>query len=441
MSVFHRRSIGLLGRIFAIVLLTIVIEFVASTLLYERASRLSVREDEAHRVAEHLVVAVKLLSASPVDDRPALADQLSTDRYEVRWRSLKSASPPIAPALPQMRMQITAWEPDLAARNLRLRLKSPGRNNVVIGALQLADGSWMEFSTAELLDGSTLAINRIFLALVPAVALILLGGVLIRMTLRPLRVLATAADGIGHGEPAILTEKGPSEVRRVIHAFNNMQERITQLIDDRTQALAAVGHDLRTPIARLRLRAEAISEDALRTSVSRDLQEIDAMLASLFAFFGGEADPEPQANIDIAVIMATLVDDAQDRGLVAEYTGPDHFDLVVRPVEIKRALANLVENALRYGKAARLSLLPAHDHVVLRVEDDGPGIPAESLETVLQPFERLDPARARNTDGLGLGLAIVVRAVQRESGTLRLSNRPEGGLRADITLPILAQQH
>ncbi len=434
MSLFHRHSIGLLGRIFAIVLLTIVIEFVASTLLYERASQLSVREDEAHRVAEHLVVAVKLLSNSPVEERPALAAQLSTDRYDVHWTASRGTSPPIAPALPQMRTQITAWEPDLATRNLRLRLKSPGRNNVVVGALQLADGSWMEFSTAELLDGSTFAINRIFLALVPAVALILLGGVLIRMTLRPLRTLAKAADGIGHGEPTLLAEQGPSEVRRVIHAFNNMQARITQLIEDRTEALAAVGHDLRTPIARLQLRAEGISEDGLKNAIGQDLQEVDAMLASLFAFFGGETDPEAQAETDIAVTMATLVDDAQDRGFAAEYEGPDHFDLLVRPVEIKRALANLVENALRYGGSATLSLLPAEDHVVLRVEDDGPGIPVESLEAVLRPFERLDPARTGGSEGLGLGLAIVVRAVQREGGTLKLSNRPEGGLRADIIL-------
>lgn len=439
MSLFHRRSIGLLGRIFAIVLLTIVIEFVASTFLYERASRLSVREDEAHRVAEHLVVAVKLLSNSPVEERPALAAQLSTDRYQVHWTASRGTSPPISPALPQMRMQITAWEPDLAARNLRLRLKSPGRNNVVVGALQLADGSWMEFSTAELLDGSTFAINRIVLALVPAVALILLGGVLIRMTLRPLRTLAKAADGIGHGEPTLLIEQGPSEVRRVIHAFNNMQARITQLIEDRTEALAAVGHDLRTPIARLQLRAEDISEHGLRGAIARDLQEVDAMLASLFAFFGGESDPETPAETDIAVTMATLVDDAQDRGFRAEYDGPDHFDLFVRPVEIKRALANLMENALRYGGSARLSLLPGIDEVVLRIEDEGPGIPAESLEAVLRPFERLDPARTGGSEGLGLGLSIVVRAVQREGGALRLSNRPEGGLRADICLPRQAQ--
>lgn len=439
MSLFHRRSIGLLGRIFAIVLLTIVIEFVASTFLYERASRLSVREDEAHRVAEHLVVAVKLLSNSPVEERPALAAQLSTDRYEIHWTASRGTPPPISPALPQMRMQITAWEPDLAARNLRLRLKSPGRNNVVVGALQLADGSWMEFSTAELLDGSTFAINRIVLALVPAVALILLGGVLIRMTLRPLRTLAQAADGIGHGEPTLLAEQGPSEVRRVIHAFNNMQARITQLIEDRTEALAAVGHDLRTPIARLQLRAEDISEHGLRGAIARDLQEVDAMLASLFAFFGGESDPETPAETDIAVTMATLVDDAQDRGFRAEYDGPDHFDLFVRPVEIKRALANLMENALRYGGSARLSLLPGIDEVVLRIEDEGPGIPAESLEAVLRPFERLDPARTGGSEGLGLGLSIVVRAVQREGGALRLSNRPEGGLRADIYLPRQAQ--
>jgi signal transduction histidine kinase len=435
LSLFHRRSIGLIGQIFAIVLLTVVIEFAVSTLLYERASRLSVREDEAHRLAEHLVIVNKVLAAGEIADRPDLADQLTTERYTIRWRAERGQPPPAAPALPQMRSQVTVWEPALAQRQLRLWLKSPGRNNVVFGQMRLGDGSWVEFIAPRLLEESTFFANRILLALVPALAVILLGGLLVRHILNPLRSLATAADAIGHGRPTTLAEQGPSEVRRVIHAFNGMQARITGLIDDRTQALAAVGHDLRTPIARMRLRADGIDQDALREAMTRDLEEVDAMLSSLSAFFGGDSDPENPVPIDIAVTLATIVDDASDHGRAARYIGPDHYDVRVRPSGMKRAIGNLVNNALQYGQSVTVTLRSTADEVVIAVEDDGPGIPQAAMESVLKPFQRLDPARSRNTIGLGLGLAIADAAVQREDGTLRMSNRPQGGLKVEIKLP------
>jgi len=134
-------------------------------------------------------------------------------------------------------------------------------------------------------------------------------------------------------------------------------------------------------------------------------------------------------------MLATLVDDAADRGRDAAYDGPDHFDAHLRPTEMKRAVANLVDNALHYGDAIIVGLTVTPDHILIRVDDDGPGIPPNMLAAVLRPFERLDPARGRNTDGLGLGLAIVARAVEREAGRLTLANRPDGGLRAEIALP------
>jgi len=430
-----RPSIGLLGQIFLIVLLAVAVEFGASTFLYERTSRLSAEEDEARRVAEHLVIARRLLAESPVAERAAIAGQLTTDRYDVHWRATRTIPPPVPAELREMRRQILAWEPALAGTDLRLRLKAPGRSNTVVGGLRLPDGSWIDFSTDELLTGHTLAFARIVVALLPALALIGLGFLVLRVTLRPMRILANAADAIGHGTPIMLPEQGSREVRQVIHAFNDMQARILQLIADRTEALAAVGHDLRTPIARLRLRTDAVPDAALRQSMDGDLREMEAMLSSLLAFFGGDSDPEAPERIDLAVMLATLVDDAADRGRDAAYDGPDHFDAHLRPTEMKRAVANLVDNALHYGDAIIVGLTVTPDHILIRVDDDGPGIPPGSLAAVLRPFERLDPARGRNTDGLGLGLAIVARAVEREAGRLTLANRPDGGLRAEIALP------
>ncbi len=186
------------------------------------------------------------------------------------------------------------------------------------------------------------------------------------------------------------------------------------------------------------MRADAISDEALRDAVEADVLEMDAMVASLLAYLGGEGESEARVAIDLAVLCETVCDDASDRGRDARYTGPDHLELAVRPVTLKRAIVNLVENALHYGERVHLTLLREGDRVVIRVEDDGPGIPAASLASVLEPFVRLDTARARDTIGLGLGLSIVARVVAEHEGTLALSNRPEGGLRAEIILPAMS---
>lgn len=428
--------LGLLGRIFAILLLTIVIEFGASTYLYERSSRFSVREDEARRLAEHLVIARKLMNEEPRGDRAAVARQLTTDRYIVRWSPDAPPPPPFAPVLDQTRRQIAAWEPRLSETPLRIRLSSPGRNASVQGELELSDGSWMLFSTHELVQSWDLALGRIALALAPAIALIILGGLLIRRALVPIRILARATEKVGSAEGIHLQEEGTGEVRQLIRGFNAMQERIHRLIDDRTQALAAVGHDLRTPIARVQLRAEQIDDDALRDAIGRDVDEMEAMVASLLAFLGGEGDPEPPTRTDLAVLAVTTIEEAQDRGDDAEYDGPDHLEIVLRRMAFRRALVNLVENAIHYGQRALLTLTVTGGNIRIAVEDEGPGIPEDQLAEVLKPFARGDDARARNTKGLGLGLAIVHRAVLQEGGTLTLSNRPQGGLLAEVILPL-----
>jgi two-component system osmolarity sensor histidine kinase EnvZ len=426
---------GLLGRIFAILILTVVIEFGASTYLYERSSNFSVREDEARRLAEHLVIARKLIDERAPPDRPALAEELTTDRYDVSWSPDTPKRERFAPALDQTSRQIITWEPSLAGSDMRLRLSSPGRNAAVLGELRLSDGSWLLFRTHGLVESWDLAAGRIMLALIPATAFLILGGLLIRRALSPIRLLARATEKVGSGQRIAVPEAGTSEVRQLVRAFNAMQHRIHDLIEDRTQALAAVGHDLRTPLARVQLRVEAIRDEPAREAITRDVAEMDDMVASLLAFLGGEYDPEHPTRTDVAVLAATTIDHAQDRGADAVYEGPDHLEANIRPIGLRRTLANLVDNALHYGTAVRLSITSQADGILIRVEDNGPGIPEDQMDKVLRPFARLDTARRRNTKGLGLGLAIVAQAVEREAGTLTLSNLPERGLRVDIVLP------
>ena len=433
------RSFGLVGQVVAILLLTLVIEFGVSTLLYERASRFQVRDDEAHRLAEHLVISRRLIAERPAVGRPSMAAELTTERYALQWRDKLPAPPPLAPELDGMREQVLEWEPSLRGSDLRLKLESPGRSSAVAGGLRLHDGSWLHFRTLEPVADLNLALERVLLALVPAVALMVLGGALLRQTLSPLRQLALAADRVGRGEGLAgeivpVDEDGPGEVRRVVAAFNSMQERIRVLIAGRTQALAAVGHDLRTPLARLHLRTEALPQDAVREAIVHDVAEMEAMIGSLLAFLGGEA-PEQPVSVDLAVLCATVTDDAADRGGTVAYEGPEHLEWRVRRSGFKRALVNLVENGVHYGGTVTVTLRETAAGASVVVEDDGPGIPEAHLEAALEPFVRLDPARGRDTEGFGLGLSIVKQVVAAEGGTLRLENPAAGGLRARIDLP------
>src|SRR5690606_11009734 len=203
------------------------------------------------------------------------------------------------------------------------------------------------------------------------------------------------------------------------------------------ETLAAVGHDLRTPLFRLQLRLESLPDGEAREAMEVDLAVMVEMIDSLLAFLGWAKNTKSPQRTDIAVMLTTIADAFQDQGRDVDYDGPDHLEIAARPLSLRRAVGNLVENALHYGQRARVSLSRREGEVLIRVDDDGPGIPRDKLEEVLKPFARLDEARQRNTRGLGLGLAIVAKAVEREGGALLLVNRPEGGLRAEISLRAL----
>lgn len=433
--------LGLVGRLIAILLATMVIEFAVSTVLYERASQYLVRDDEARRLAEHLVIARRLIAEAPVAQRVEMAAELTTDRYLVNW-SRERPRLTLADTTPdQVQDQVVGWEPSLARNRPQMALVMPGA--VIVGILQLPDGSWLSFRTLEHIRASEVPYQNIVSTLIPVLALMLMGGLLIRQTVQPLQALTHAVERFGRKtaavDPPSVPAAGADEVRQLIEAFNSMQSRIARLIDERTRALAAVGHDLRTPLSRLRLRSDAIEDRALRDEVGADIDGMEAMINSLLAFLGGEGDPETPRRIDLAVLCASVADDASDHGHDAIYEGPAHLDLVVRPSGFRRAVNNLVDNAVRYGERVVVRLVSEGERVVLTVEDDGPGIPPDSIGLVCEPFVRLDTARGRDTSGFGLGLSIVAQAVAAEGGVLHLTNRDEGGLRAQIVLPAALQ--
>ena len=268
------------------------------------------------------------------------------------------------------------------------------------------------------------------------VAVLGVGLFFVRRLTRPLGAMATAARAAGRGDRSVrLPETGARELRDAAVAFNDMQSRIARFDAERTRTLAAVGHDLRTPITSLRIRAEML-DDTAREPMVRTLDEMAVMAEGLVAFARGEREVEEKTSVDLAALLARL---GEERGVSVAIDSEARVD--ARPVALARALGNLVDNALRYGGSARLSLATGADEeglacAVIDVEDAGPGIPAERLETVLEPFVRGEGSRSAATGGAGLGLSIARAIVRAHGGELRLENREEGGLRARATLPL-----
>jgi signal transduction histidine kinase len=219
-----------------------------------------------------------------------------------------------------------------------------------------------------------------------------------------------------------------------------MQRRIQRFIQDRTQMLAAISHDLRTPITRLRLRAEFIDDDVQREKMLSDLEDMETMIGSTLTFARDDAANEPVASVDVAAIVAALCGDHQAAGRDVTYSGPDSLELMARPIAFKRAINNFVDNAIKYGKSARVSLDPGYEELSIYIDDDGPGIPVEERERVFAPFIRLESSRSRETGGTGLGLTIARNAIRSMGGDVTLTNRPEGGLRVTVNLPMAQEE-
>ncbi|MBI4753985.1 MAG: HAMP domain-containing protein [Betaproteobacteria bacterium] len=267
-------------------------------------------------------------------------------------------------------------------------------------------------------------------------AVIAVSLVAVRLVTRPFQRLAEAADAFGRdlASPP-LAETGPTETRRAAEAFNRMQERLRRLIAERSRALAAVSHDLRTPLTRLRLRAELIEDEALRAQINADIDDMQAMVESTLDYLRGLRDTEPPQSIDMNALLASLVADEQALGRAVTLGGNAAAPYVGRLSVLRRAVANLADNAVKYGHEARVCVADGAGELRLTVEDSGPGIPEADLARVVEPYVRLESSRSRATGGVGLGLAIARDAALIHGGELRLRNRPGGGLEATLILP------
>ncbi|MDR3494497.1 MAG: ATP-binding protein [Ancalomicrobiaceae bacterium] len=292
------------------------------------------------------------------------------------------------------------------------------------------------------MHGGVLSAGSIASTLVMAAAIVVFSLWASSWITAPLSDFAHAAERLGMDvNAAPLAEDGPEEVRVAARAFNQMQTRIRSFVDDRLRMLAAISHDLRGPITRVRLRAEQMAIDAeTQRKILADLDEMAQMVDSSLAFARDEAMDEATQLVDLSTLLTTVSDDAVDAGHRAEFAFDGRLVFLGRPLALKRLFANLVDNAIRYGRCAEVRASVDERALCVIIEDQGPGIPQSEMENVFKPFFRLERSRNKRTGGIGLGLATARTIARAHGGDVVIENRPDAGLRATVTLPRRAQE-
>jgi signal transduction histidine kinase len=314
------------------------------------------------------------------------------------------------------------------------------RQMSLVASVLLTDGRWLNVETRLPRASPAAALPSLIGTGVMAVAISVIVVLMIRRMTRPMADLAAAAERLGRGEAVPpVPERGPEDVRQTTRAFNRMHGRLQRFVQDRTRMLAAISHDLRTPLTSLRLRAEFVDDEETRTKILETLDEMERMTEATLAFAREEARREDTRTVDLAALVDSLCEDLRDLAMDVTYSGPPSLLYPCRSVSLKRAVRNLIENAVTYGKRARVTLARADQEVRIAIDDDGPGIPEADFERVFAPFVRLEESRSQETGGIGLGMAIARSIVRGHGGDITLANRPEGGLRVTIHLPRVGQ--
>jgi signal transduction histidine kinase len=393
--------------------------------------------------ADRVALVLAVLDAVPAADRPSVtaALQLPYLRIETGGTSdVNNGSEPSA-ARPFYRL----LEERLGNRFALRVVKSDalGLAERVMVDTRLRDGTTVRIEAA--LPGSFsivgIGIGFFFRSYLPSltIALAILTLWAARRVTAPLRAFSDAAERLGNERSAPpLPEYGPVELQRAARSFNKMQEQVKRFIEDRTRTLAAISHDLRTPITRLRLRVDAAVENVdEQQKMLRDLNQMDAMVSSALSFLRDGARDEPMVLVDLASLLQSACDNFGDMGCDVRYVGMAHLPVRCRAELVTRAVTNLIENATKYGSTGTVDLSrDSSGKAIIHIDDDGAGIPDAEKKKAFEPFYRLDTARGADSGGFGLGLSIARTIVELHGGQIELTNRIPSGTRVVMTLPI-----
>ncbi len=443
------------SRIAVILMLALFAFLAISMLAYVRDRADATLHLFSHSVADRIVAIVRLMERTPAAGRAGLLPSLDSPTLRVAFapeRPGLAASKPevegfvrrhLGPRLSGREIAVSIpeappwrWSGWRSERGEREPDLLPSRRKAVI-AVRLGDGTWTVFTAATEVTSLRWALRMAAWIVGGGLFVVLFAAWVSRRVTRPVRRFSDAADRIGRDvfTAPPMPETGSPELRRAARTFNLMQDRLRRLVADRTLMLAAISHDLRTALTRLRLRTEFIADDTQRGRAEGDVAEMEAMLDAALAFARDETVEEKHEPVDLASMAQALCDNATDAGGTARYRGPDRLVLHCPPAAIRRALANLIDNAIAYGREAEVEVSEDIENVRVVVADRGPGIPEAQREAVFEPFRRLETSRSRDTGGTGLGLSIARTAIRRCGGDITLGDRAGGGLEATVTLP------
>jgi signal transduction histidine kinase len=378
----------------------------------------------------------------PPSPRPALLDHLRASlekelEGKIRRVAVVSRSGPPGSAL---EVESRRWPSDLVER-LPEGLIGAAEEIPVFGQFHIAieglDGSWLSIKPEKQTKLAPFLRPWFITFFGAAILISILSVFTATRSLRPLDRLVDAAHRLGRSrEPVPISTAGLREFKVIADALNEMQSRIKRFLDDRTQMLAAISHDLRTSLTRLRLDAEELADSGTKSQLIANMEEMERMIAATLTLAGDDLKGEPQQRVDLAALLISLCDSLSDHCRPAEYTGPDHALILCQPTAMRRAFANLIDNAVKYGACAQVRLRASTGAALISIADRGPGIPPGQAELAFQPFRRLNNSRDQETGGAGLGLTIARDIVQVHGGAICLRNRPEGGLEVLVQLPM-----
>ena len=389
---------------------------------------------------ESVASVAAMIDRLPPEARATAVVAGSTGDYRLIWTADRQ----------RPRLRPDGWEPRWIKRQLSRALSARGLSTVEVGTyhdhdgsvaimgarFRLSDGSWLDIAVHDQLHGRPRLAAFFGVIAVVGLGLTGLAIVISRRLTAPLGRFSAAATRLGTDVDAPpMEETGPTEIREAAEAFNQMQRRIRRFVEDRTRMLAAISHDLRTMLTRFRLRAEYIDDDEQRTKALADLTEMQAMLDATLSFARDDVSAEARTSVDLSSLVQTLCDDLADAGQPVYYDGMHRVTIGCRPSSLGRALANLIDNAVKYGGEARVDLSGGADEAVILIADRGPGIPEDEREKVFAPFYRMEESRSRETGGTGLGLALARDIVRGHGGDITFEDRDGGGLVARVVLP------
>ncbi|MDD2743756.1 MAG: ATP-binding protein [Rhodocyclaceae bacterium] len=384
--------------------------------------------------AQRIAAVYRAIDHQAAAERLQLAQLLSSPRQQLSIETLA----PKAPASHHTDREFLPRVHAALGQGVALQplvIPSPGDFSFDL-YLQLKSSDWLRVRGTAPPEILALPLHHFITLGVMLIMVFLLVWLIVRMTVRPLTDLASAAHALGEDlKRPPLAENGPLEVRAAAQAFNAMQQRIRSGIEERERFLAAVSHDLKTPVTRLRLRSEMLADPQLRERFVKDLDEMQSLLGGALDFLHGKAVDEAIQPLDLTALLESMVDDYADLGQEVQLQPQNLCQISGRPQALRRALGNLIDNALKYGAEVTIAVEQDERHLRITVDDRGPGLPESELERVFEPFYRLESSRNRETGGVGLGLAIVRQIARGHGGDVVLMNRPDGGLRAVLSLP------